>query len=68
MHKEMMNGDMAQCRKMMSGKMLILGVLVLINFYFVGLNWAVFTGAILVLAGLGNLIMPGCCGKHHRRR
>lgn len=54
-------------KKMMGIKMLILGVLVLGNFYLVGLSWPIFIGGVLVLGGIGSLIMHGCCGKHKRR-
>lgn len=52
-------------KRMKAVKLLILGILVLANWYFGLLNWAFFIGLLAVLAGLVMLIMPGCkhCGK-----
>jgi uncharacterized membrane protein HdeD (DUF308 family) len=51
-------------KRMMGGKMIILGALVFANFFWVFLNWPLFIGGVLVLAGLLKLAMP-CC-KHCR--
>lgn len=51
-------------KKMMGGKMIVLGLIILANMYFQILNWPWFIGSVLVLAGLAKLIMPACrrCG------
>lgn len=52
-------------KKMMGCKMLVLGILVLINVYWPMVSWDKFIGWILVLAGVVKLIMPGC--KHCKK-
>jgi uncharacterized membrane protein HdeD (DUF308 family) len=47
-------------KRMMAGKMIILGALVLANVYWQFFNWPFFIGAVLVLAGLFKLAIPGC--------
>ncbi len=47
-------------KRMMAGKMIALGALVIANAYWGILNWSWFIGGILVLAGLSKLIMPSC--------
>lgn len=64
MAKEMMmdEGMMKKHMKMHAWKMLILGLLVLANVYWLMVNWFSFVGIILVLAGLMKMFMP--CGCH----
>ncbi len=67
MKKEMINKEKwIMHRKMMGIKMILLGILVLVNFYFIGISWPIFAGAILVGAGVGSLA-KFCCCKHRRR-
>jgi len=68
MHKEMNEEGWMMHKRMLGAKTLIIGILILANIYFIGLSWPIFAGAVLILFGIGSLIMPGCCGKHHRRR
>lgn len=42
-------------------QVLILGVLVLLNHYWAGLDWWLFWGAILVICGLLKLVWPKGC-------
>ncbi len=59
MAKEMMDEKMcAKHMKMKAGMMLILGLLILGNVYWLNVGWDVFIGAILVIAGLLKLIIP----------
>jgi uncharacterized membrane protein HdeD (DUF308 family) len=55
--KEMMHEDWGKHKKWMGGKLLILGILVLINVYWPMLTWPAFVGWVLVLAGVWKLIM-----------
>lgn len=69
-----MKGDMAMeegsakhwmmHKKMMGGKMIILGALVIANAYWGLLNWPLFIGGVLILAGISKFAMPACrhCG------
>jgi hypothetical protein len=41
-------------------KMLILGVLILLNAYYNLVSWAMFIGGILAIKGLLGLLMPHC--------
>lgn len=51
-------------KKMMGWKMLIVGVLVILNAYFNVFNWANFIGLLLVIGGIMKLTMSeNCCGK-----
>ncbi len=62
--KEMISGGFLEMHKKMLGwKALILGILLLLNAYLLGINWAVFFGWILVLIGLCKLVMPWCMRK-----
>ena len=47
--------------KMWGLKMIILGLLVLANAYWLILDWSLFIGVILIIAGLAKLLMPSCC-------
>ena len=49
---------MHKMHKCMGMKIVILGVLIILNAYYKWFDWAVFTGGILVIAGLIKLIMP----------
>jgi len=51
-------------KKIMGGKMIILGALIVANAYWGLLNWPWFIGGVLVLAGIAKLAMPSCrhCG------
>lgn len=53
-------GMYGMCHKCMGLKALILGVLILLNVYLVGLDWAVFVGAVIALAGIVKMLMPNC--------
>ena len=48
--------------KWMAAKMVILGVLIFANAYWMVMPWSWFIGGVLVLAGLVKLASPGC--KH----
>ena len=50
------------CSKCMGIKMLILGVLIILNSYYMWFNWAVFIGGVIAIKGLIGLIMPS--SKH----
>jgi len=66
-----MGKDMMKMHGEMYGKhmkhkgliILILGVLILVNAYYAVVGWAIFIGAILVVAGLLKLVIPHkpCC-------
>ncbi|MDO8623341.1 MAG: hypothetical protein Q7R52_03770 [archaeon] len=58
--KEKMNGECCGGKHMkwMGGKMLVLGLLILANAYLIVVDWSVFIGIIVALAGLFKLIMP----------
>jgi uncharacterized membrane protein HdeD (DUF308 family) len=47
-------------KKMMGGKMIVLGLLIIANAYFGIFNWPWFIGGVLVLAGILKLAMPAC--------
>jgi hypothetical protein len=51
-------------KKMMGGKMIVLGLLIVANVFWIQLNWALFIAGVSILAGIGKLIMPVCrrCG------
>jgi hypothetical protein len=53
--------DCCKMHRMKAAGMLVLGALVLINWYWGLLNWSVFIGGLLVLGGLLKLAMP----HHH---
>ena len=49
-------------KKMMSWKMLVLGLLVLANATWNVVSWATFIGGLLAIAGLCKLVIPcNCC-------
>jgi len=48
------------CHKCLGMKKLILGVLILLNAYLAWVNWAVFVGGIIALAGLLKMLWPNC--------
>jgi len=52
------------CSKCHAGKLLVLGVLVILNTLWSFLDWGVFIGALLILGGLLMLVKPMCphCG------
>ena len=61
--KEMKNGMMCHhgmCGKCHAGKLLVLGVLVILNSMWSFLDWGLFIGALLVLGGLLKLVKPMC--------
>jgi len=62
MNKNMSEKDMAKHMRMHGCKMLLLGVLVLLNAYYGFLGWDYFVGILVVLVGLKKL-MGGCCMK-----
>ena len=43
--------------------MIVLGLIVIINTYWQFMNWVGLIGVLLVIAGIGKLMMPGCCQK-----
>jgi uncharacterized membrane protein HdeD (DUF308 family) len=47
-----------ECRKMMAYKMLVIGVLILINSAAGLLSWANFIGGLLAIAGILKLVLP----------
>ena len=61
MHKNMSDKDIAKHIKMHGVKMILLGVLVLLNAYYMVFNWANFIAILLILVGLKKLFM--CCKK-----
>jgi uncharacterized membrane protein HdeD (DUF308 family) len=63
MHKNMSDKDIARHIRSHGGKMLLLGVLVLLNAYYMAFNWANFIGLLLVLVGLKKLLFGGCCHR-----
>ncbi len=48
------------CYKCMSGKWVLVGVLVLLNTRYPVVSWSVFIGVLLVLKGLLKVVMPHC--------
>ena len=55
--------DPGMCHKCAGAKVLILGVIVLANWQFKLLDWALLIGALMVLGGLVKIIKPHCpCG------
>jgi uncharacterized membrane protein HdeD (DUF308 family) len=62
MNKNMSEKDMAKHMKMHGWKMLVLGVLVMLNAAYAFMQWSSFIGLLLVLVGLKKLLMP-CCKK-----
>ena len=48
------------CTKCHAGKLLVLGVLVILNSMFGFLDWGLFIGGLLVLGGLVKLAKPMC--------
>ena len=50
-------------KKMMAWKMLVVGLLVLVNSSWSIVSWADFIGIMLAIAGLMKLVMPSKCCK-----
>jgi len=50
--------DMAKHKKMWAGKMLVLGIVVLLNAAYAFIRWDYLIGILLVLAGLVKMLMP----------
>ena len=48
------------CLKCMSIKLLLIGILVILNTVFGWLNWGYFVGGLFILVGLLKLLMPHC--------
>ena len=48
------------CLKCKGAKLLVVGILVLLNTYYGWMSWAYFVGWILVLVGVLKLICPTC--------
>ena len=48
------------CYKCRSSKILIIGVLVLINAYYAKYDWALFVGWLLVVKGILHMMWPAC--------
>ena len=48
------------CNKCHAGKVLVLGVLVLVNAVWSVFDWGIFIGGLLVLGGLVKLVKPMC--------
>jgi hypothetical protein len=46
--------------KYKSGKMLIIGILILLNATYSVVNWGVFVGGVVALLGLLGLVYPKC--------
>ena len=44
--------------------MVLLGVLILINIFWVNISWAMFIGIIAIIFGILVLIFHGCCCKN----
>jgi len=61
----MLPQEMHGMHKFGGAGMLVLGLLVLANFYLIKLGWGAFIGLVLVLAGLCKMLM--LC-KHKKRR
>ena len=62
--KKDMKGEMmchhGMCTKCHAGKLLVLGVLVILNTLWSFVSWGIFIGALLVLGGLVKLVKPMC--------
>lgn len=41
-------------------KMLVLGILIVLNAKYIWFDWATFIGGLLAIAGLVHLVMPNC--------
>ncbi|MBI3033750.1 hypothetical protein HYY72_01180 [Candidatus Woesearchaeota archaeon] len=51
------------CHKCSGAKVLVIGVIVLVNWYLKLVDWALLIGALMVLGGLLKLVKPHCpCG------
>jgi len=48
------------CPSCMGLKMFVLGVLILLNVYYVWFSWPVFIGGVIALAGLLKVLIPTC--------
>ena len=48
------------CHRCRALKVLILGILILLNAYLAVVNWAVFVGGIIAIAGIVKLIWTHC--------
>ena len=55
--KTCMGGSCSRCH---SGKLLILGLLILVNVYWLNFDWFKFIGGLLVIGGILKLAMPWC--------
>ncbi len=62
MKKGMMNEKHWGMHKMMGWKILVLGILTLVNVYWLRYSWPLLIGWILVFMGIAKLIMH-CCNK-----
>ena len=60
MAKKDMTCSWGTCPMCKSLKLIVLGVLILLNAYMAWFSWAVFVGGIITLAGLLKLIWPTC--------
>lgn len=50
--------DMAKHKKVWAWKMLILGIIVLLNAAYAFIRWDYFIGILLVIAGLAKMLLP----------
>ena len=54
------NCGMGACPRCWGGMLIVLGLLILANVYYLAWDWAVFIAAILILKGIIKLVMPYC--------
>lgn len=57
------------CGKCQGYKLLVLGILILVNFYWLKWDWWLFVGAVFVLKGLLMTWKPSCpCPKEDKKK